>query len=94
MDERTLLDIYLGLHSAIEGKTVGPEFIPYSFPDEDCLKLHVIGECQDCFFKEKSNNRPDSKLIRCVALNRTFYLPFGCFHWTKKNSKLPTNPDS
>jgi len=47
-----LLDIYLGLRSAIEGRPVGPEFVPYYFPENECLKLHVIGTCGECEFMD------------------------------------------
>lgn len=45
-----LLDVYLGCRSAIEGEPVGPEFVPYKFPEKECLELHVVGECRNCKF--------------------------------------------
>ena len=51
-----LIDIYLGLHSAIEGEPVPEGFIPYKFPGEESLRLHVVGTCGECEHWERNFN--------------------------------------
>lgn len=81
-----LLDIYLGLHSAIEGEPVGPGFVPYKFPDEEALKLWVIGPCVDCSHKYKSDLFPS--ILYCDNENSERFndnVKEGCIHF--KDSK-------
>lgn len=75
-----LLDIYLGLHSAIEGRTAGPEYVLYKFPAEESLKLQVVGTCGDC----ENTGSCDIETFIFRSPDYTDSDDFGCTHFEKK----------
>ncbi len=78
-----LLDEYVGSKSALDdGKDPGPGYVLYKFPEEECLKFHVIGPCGECdFYGTRRGKKVFPK--RCIILKQEFPRTFGCINFKK-----------
>jgi len=98
-----LLDIYLGRRSALDNDPPGqPGFVEYKFPEEECLKLHVIGPCGDCKFwaqnfelppglppeavKDLEGTHRQCENLECSVMVSP--ITFGCIHFEQKDRRV------
>ena len=84
-----LLDIFLGLHSALDdGKDPGPEYVLYSFPEKECLKLYVTGTCGECehWLLNTAQVHPADEVKLCGKRSGEFWhKDDGCIKFEQKN---------